>query len=210
LWPEVNEDKARERLKVAVYFLRQQVRAAGMDGDFIESSGDGYVLRGEVVWVDADAFERLATVGIELERGQKWHEALRCYEDARVIYRGDYLEEDTYADWCAEERARLRELYFELIDRMTQIYITLGRHAEAAQACRTVLAREPCRESFHHTLMGCLAELGRPDQALAQFRLCQQVLARELGVEPMPETYRLHRQILEDRSDPRKFGPKRA
>lgn len=210
LWPEVSEDRARQRLKVTVYFLRQQVRAAGMEGVFIESSGDGYLLRCEAVWVDADAFERLATVGIELERGQKWPEALRCYEDALVIYRGDYLEEDTYADWCAEERERLREIYFEMLERMTQLYITLGRHAEAAQMCHTALVREPCRERFHHTLMTCLAELGRPDQALIQFRRCRQILAQELDVEPLPETYRLYRQILKDRSIARKFAPKRA
>jgi DNA-binding SARP family transcriptional activator len=210
LWPEVGQDRARQRLKVTVYFLRQQVRAAGMEGDFIESCGDGYLLRGEAVWVDADAFERLATVGIELARGQKWHEALRCYEDALVIYRGDYLEEDTYADWCAEERGRLREIYFEMLERTAHIYITLGRHAEAAQMCHTALVREPCRESFHHTLMTCLAELGRPDQALVQFRRCRQILARELDVEPLPETYRLYRRILEERSIGPKLAPKRA
>ena len=164
LWPEVDEDKARQRLKVTIYFLRQQVRAAGKEGDFIESSGDGYVLRGEAVWVDADAFERLATVGIELERGQKWPEALRCYEDALVIYRGDYLEEDIYADWCAEERERLCEIYFEMLERMVRIYAKQGRHAIAAQTCRTALVREPCREGFHRTLMNCLVQLGRPDQ----------------------------------------------
>lgn len=210
LWPEVGQERARQRLKVTVYFLRQQVRAAGMEGDFIESCGAGYLLRREAVWVDADAFERLATVGIELERGQKWHEALRCYEDALVIYRGDYLEEDSYADWCAEERERLREIYFEVLERTAQLYITLGRPAEAARMCHTALVREPCRESFHYTLMRCLAELGRPDQALVQFRRCQAILARELDVEPLPETCRLYRKILKDRSIGRKLAPKRA
>ncbi len=37
----------------------------------------------------------------------------------------------------------------------------------------------------------------RADWALAQYQSCRRILARELGVEPMPETRRLHRQILE-------------
>lgn len=210
LWPEVDEDKARQRLKVTVYFLRHQFRAACIDGDLIETSVDSYMLKSEAVWVDADAFEGLATLGVELEREQRWDEALHCYEDALATYRGDYLEEDAYADWCAAERERLCEIYFEMLERMVRIYAKQGRYAIAAQTCRTALVREPCREGFHRTLMNCLVQLGRPDQALAQFRRCEQVLARELDVAPMPETLRLHRQILEDRSNPRRIGPERA
>ena len=43
--------------------------------------------------------------------------------------------------------------------------------------------------------MGYLARLGRPDEALAQFDHCRRILARELGVEPMPETERVYRKI---------------
>jgi DNA-binding SARP family transcriptional activator len=44
--------------------------------------------------------------------------------------------------------------------------------------------------------MQYLVRLGRADWAIAQFRHCQTVLAREFGVEPMPETQRLYREIL--------------
>ncbi len=57
------------------------------------------------------------------------------------------------------------------------------------------LVREPSRESVHRALMGYLAHLGRSDEALAQFDHCRRILARELGVEPMPETERVYRKI---------------
>jgi DNA-binding SARP family transcriptional activator len=63
------------------------------------------------------------------------------------------------------------------------------------QVCRKALVRDPCRESFHWALMKYLVRLGRPDWAATQFRHCQEVLDRELGVEPMPEMQRLYRQI---------------
>jgi DNA-binding SARP family transcriptional activator len=44
--------------------------------------------------------------------------------------------------------------------------------------------------------MQYLAALGRPDWAAAQFRHCQAVLAREFGIEPLPETQRLYREIM--------------
>ena len=45
-------------------------------------------------------------------------------------------------------------------------------------------------------LMQYLVCLGRADWAIAQFRHCQTVLAREFGVEPRPETQRLYEAIL--------------
>ena len=65
------------------------------------------------------------------------------------------------------------------------------------ETCRKALVFDPCRESFHYLLMEYLLKSGRPELALAQYRHCQQVLAREFGAEPLPETRRLYRQLLE-------------
>ncbi len=85
-----------------------------------------------------------------------------------------------------------------MLGHMAECYGGRGDYARAAQVCRTALVREPCRESFHRALMEHLVRLGRADWAVAQFHHCQRVLAQEMGVEPMPETQRLYRQILEE------------
>ncbi len=197
LWPEADERQGRERLKVTVYFLRRQLRAIGTHENVVKTAGKTYTLRREVVWLDAEAFEQFVAEGSSLEREHRPDEALRCYEEAQRLYRGDYLEEDPYADWCAEERERLREIYLEMLAGMAECYAERGDYARAAQVCRTALVRDPCRESFHRALMEHLVRLGRADWAVAQFQHCQRVLAQELGVEPMPETQRLYRQIVE-------------
>ena len=197
LWPDVDESHGRERLKVTVYFLRRQLRAAGLPDDVVQTVGKTYVLNDETVWVDAAAFQRLVAEGATLQRRQRWDEALDRYEEAQHLYRGDYLEEDIYVDWCAAERERLREIYLEALAGMVDCHAERGHYAEAVQVCRTALVRDPCRESFHRALMEHLVHLGRADWAVAQYQSCRRILARELGVEPMPETRRLHRQILE-------------
>lgn len=197
LWPDVDEAHGRERLKVTVYFLRCQLRAAGLPDDVVQTAGKTYVLNNEAVWVDAEAFQRLVAEGSTLQREQRWDEALNLYEEAQHLYRGDYMEEDIYVDWCAAERERLREIYLEALAGMVDCHAEQGHYAGAVQVCRTALVCDPCRESFHRALMEHLVHLGRADWALAQYHSCRRILARELGVEPMPETRRLHRQILE-------------
>ncbi len=197
LWPNVDESRGWERLKVTMYHLRRELRAIGMGKDILKTVGSAYLLRRDAVRVDAETFESLIAEGWALQRRQCWDEALRCYNEAEHLYRGDYLEEDAYADWCAEERERLRELYLEMLADMAQCYAQRGHYAEAARVCRTALVREPCRESVHRTLMEYLVNLGHPDWAMAQFHICQRILEQELGVDPMPETQTLYQQILE-------------
>jgi PAS domain S-box-containing protein len=197
LWPDVDERRGRERLKVTVYFLRCQLRAAGLLDDVMQTVGKTYVLNDETVWVDAAAFQRLVAEGSTLQREQRWDEALNLYNEAQHLYRGDYMEEDIYVDWCAAERERLHEIYLEVLTGIVDCHAEQGHYAGAVQACRTALVHDPCRESFHRALMEHLVHLGRADWALNQYHSCRRILARELGVEPMPETQRLHQQIIE-------------
>jgi PAS domain S-box-containing protein len=198
LWPDSDPDQGRDRLKVTVYFLRRQLRAAGVDRDVVETQKDGYLLRRDAIWVDAETFEQLTEEGTELHRQGKGDDALACFEDAQRLYRGDYMAEDPYADWCAEERERLRELFLDMSTTMARACAQRGRYADAAQICRKALVREPCRESLHRALMEYFVRSGRPDWAAAQYRRCKRILEDELGVAPMAETQRLYESILAD------------
>lgn len=195
LWPGAEEDQARKRLKVVVHFLRRQFKEAGVVDEAIMTTVKGYALRRGAAWVDAEQFQHFAREGASLQRRQQWEEALRRYQEACLLYRGDYLEEDVYADWCAEERANLRETFLDVLAQVARICTEQNRFVEAIEVCREALVREPCRESFHRTLMACLARIGRHDEALAQYQRCLRTLARELGAEPMPETQRLYQNI---------------
>ncbi len=196
LWPEADERSGRERLKVTVYALRRQLRAAGMSGDVVETAGEAYVLRREAVWVDAEVFERCVKQGSAHQSQEQWEDALHSYTDAKRLYRGDYMEENIHADWCAEERARLREVHLEMLASMAECYAACDRYAEAVSLYRSILVDDPCREGIHRTLMAHLARLGHFDSAMAQYHHCARILAEELDVEPMPETRRLYEQIL--------------
>ena len=197
LWPEVDEDRGWGRLKVTMYYLREQLRAAGASEDAIQTVGNAYLLKRDAVWVDAESFEKSVAEGRALQSKGHGAEALRRYEEAALLYRGAYLEQDSLADWCAEERERLGEIHMDMLTRKAECHAERGEFAEAVLVCRKGLVHDPCRESFHRDLMSYLARLGRRDWAIAQFRHCREVLGREFGVEPMAETQRLYRAILE-------------
>lgn len=195
LWPDADERRGRERLKVTTYFLREQLRAAGIDGNIVSVVGQAYMLNSEPIWLDCEWFEKLYDEGRrQAKRGQR-KESLASFEKAAQLYRGDYLPGDLYAEWCAEERARLRESHFDVLGHIIDDHLEQGNYEEAAVVCRRGLVHEPCRERFHRALMICLAGLGQRDRLAAHYHHCRQVLKAELGVGPTPETERLYREL---------------
>ena len=196
LWPDTNMRSGWERLKVVICFLRKQLRAGGLSEEAVETTDKSYLLRRDAVWVDTEAFEKLAFEGRELEKKGKITEALTHFENAKSLYRGDFMEGDPYEDWWAEERERLCEIYLEMMGGLARCHAEQGNLVDAAQVCRTVLFREPCRESFLQNLIRYLARLGRYDLMEAQFQKWQHVLAEDFGLEPTPETLRLYQELL--------------
>ncbi len=196
LWPDDDQNRTWSRLKVIIHSLRQELRAAGLTGDIVETTNESYVLRQEAVWVDSSVFESSVAEGKALQYQQRWSSALQRYEHARNLYKGDYLEEDVYADWCMVQREQLREIFLSLLAGMADCHSELGHHSEAAQVCRTALVFDPGRESFYRALMEHLVRLDRADWAIAEYQKCQKFLKHEFGMEPMPETERLYQQIL--------------
>ncbi|MEK7873952.1 MAG: BTAD domain-containing putative transcriptional regulator [Chloroflexota bacterium] len=194
-WPDASREAGRERLKVVVYFLRRALCAAGAPFDLVTRSGETYGVRRSDLWLDIDAFEDLTQKGNRLLAQGKTQEATRCLEDADVLYRGDYMADDLYADWCALERERLREIYLMALEKLANLQAEAGSCEKAVILCRKALSLEPCRESIHRSLMSYLHRAGRRDEAVAQFNACARILERELGVEPAPETRELFRML---------------
>ncbi len=200
LWPNATEQRGRERLKVAVHYLRRRLTAAGIRDEVVATEGESYCLRRDVAWVDAPAFEQLALCSMRLSQLQDYGGALRNFEQTLGLYAGDYLEDEIRADWCEEERERLRELCLEVIAGTAAIHARQGRFEEAVRLCRRGLVMEPCRETLHRALMLYLHQIGRRSSALRQYRRCCALLAREFGVDPLPTTQALYQRIL--RLDP--------
>ena len=188
LWPDADTDTGWARLKVTAHFLRQRLREAGFSQEAIITTDASYLLRLDCTWIDAMAFEELAREGRRHQRAGRVAEAIHAYQEARQLYRGDFMEADLYADWCAEERERLCEIYIELLNGLAELHFSRGEFAAAAQDCHTALVREPCRESVHRLLIRSLVAMQRPESAVRQYQRCVEILKAELGAGPAPET----------------------
>jgi len=200
LWPDADTTRGWQRLKVTISFLREKLRTGGAPSETIETVGQSYILRRDAVWVDSDAFCDLVAAGWRSLKGGAVSEARSRFEEAQSLYRGDYLEDEPYMDWCAEERERLREVYLEMLDGMAKCFTQDGLYMEAVQICKAALHSDPGRESFLRSLLENLVNLGRSDWAEVHFNTWRRNLDEEYGLQPTPETMRVFAKLIGDRT----------
>jgi len=184
LWESEPPTSARNSLHVRIAGLRKS-----LGSDRIESRPPGYVIRVEPGELDLERFEHL------ILRGDA--EDLR---EALALWRGAALEDFARDRWATSAIARLEEMRLLAIERLADIDLELGRHAELVGQLQAELVDHPFRERLRAQLMLALYRSGRQADALAEYRAGRAVMVEQLGIEPYPAMQELEQAIL--RQDP--------
>lgn len=109
-----------------------------------------------------------------------------------------------FDQWCAEERARLRDAALDRAVRMMEADLSEGRFAAARRVAEQVLALDPLSELGCRGVMRALAGTGRRAEALRRHQAFRDALAAELDTVPEAATDRLadHIRLADDRLPP--------
>jgi DNA-binding SARP family transcriptional activator len=194
-WPDANPEAVRNRLNVALYGLRQELRCLTDRPVVIFEDGAYRLAPDWCLWLDVDEFSRFVEKGGRLESAGLIARAAAEYESAISLYQGDLLADDPYDDWPVLAREHLRVAYLDTLDRLSRIYFDQGQYTACQVLCQLILARDSCREDAHRQLMCCYSRQGQPNLALRQYQTCVEALRHELDVEPATATRQLADRI---------------
>src|SRR5438105_9063835 len=197
IWPDNAAINTAHTLESAASVLRRHILRSGEVGSLLLTLRSGgetiFKLAGQQrLWVDADAFLSLVSQAMRAEcRGQ---DPLPLLKEAQALARGEFLEDDLYAE-CAQPRrhtlggARHRAL-FKLID----LYLQDERTGLAEELLFTALEEDPTEEDALCRLMVLLVEQERRQEALQLYQYTEDVLHEEQA-EPAVYTHELARRI---------------
>jgi len=199
LWPEADPEAATKRLWVVIHNLRSTLEPglrSGQLSTFVQRNGDAYLFsQSSPVQLDVEEFMDCMTRGQGAEDAGDLAGAAAFYQQAARQYRGDFMEDEPYSDWCSAEREYLRELFLGVLKRLAWIHGSWKEWDKSIAWSRRALLVDNLREEVHRELMRSLRNAGRRDEALRQYIECRRILARELDAEPLPETSQLYEEI---------------
>jgi ATP/maltotriose-dependent transcriptional regulator MalT len=187
-WPDLSVKKMRNAFHSTLYRVR---RAIGPNGVVVE---DGLYRVGDVD-LQFDVVEFKDAVDRARLLPNRDAQAELLWRRAVSLYGGDLLPEAERL-WCLTERESLRTMYLEALLGLARRCEERGEFAEAISWYERVLAADELAEDTYRRLMQCYVQSGQRTKALEQYHRCQEVLDRELGVEPSEETEHLYREIF--------------
>jgi len=198
LWPESDRTRARAALRKALSVVNGQLGARWL------VSGRSEVSLSDGVHVDVHAF-RHALRRVEAHDhapGTSCDSCLDLLTAAADMYRDDFLAgfgvrgSATFDDWQLQVTEELRHELTIALDQLIDAHAGRGAFDAAIGYANRRLVADPLHEPTHQRLVLLHAWNGSRAEAVRQYERCAQLLERELGVDPMPETTEAYHAVL--------------
>ena len=191
LWRDLEGDKARAALTVALHRLRKLL--GGDDAMLLEHGR--LSLNARRVWVDCVAFEQLAD-SVGTPAAEALAPALRtAAERAQALYSGAFLNGSDDDAWQLVYRARLASKFKRMVTLLARAATARGDGAAARALWERGLEFEPTAEDQARALMRELIASDERAAALAVFEACRAAIRLQLGAEPSSATLALLAEV---------------
>lgn len=192
LWPDGDTESVAVIFHTTLYNLRKLFHKAGCQNSILYS-GKRYQLQPGSFTSDRQQFQEAVAAGLRAEADPEVAKIL--LEKAVALYRGDYLEELDYA-WLLPQQEYLKRSCIEARLWLAKYYLQKQDYIRAEFHLQVVENYDPFAETVHILLMTVYAKQGNRLAVKNQYHRLQEVLKRELGLEPAPETSRLYFSLI--------------
>jgi len=188
LWSDRGEEQARNSLRQSLSSIKKSFEQTCPL--LLEIERTTVRVNPELIQVDAFEFEQLAA-----------DEDIDNLARAAALCQGEFLEGITIRDaasqeWLSNERERFRRQIVEVLSRLSHLQISAGQHKLAIESAERLVVHDPLHEHGWRMLMRAYHGKGDRNHALITYKRCCQVLDKELGIEPEPETTELRESII--------------
>ena len=194
LWPDYEQAKAFSNLRNVIWEVHQAL-------------GEGWLVADrETVGLSADADIELDVARFQdllfQSRQQSSPESrIPLLMEASRLYNNHFLTgfslKDAYGfnEWAYVQSEDLRHKLLVVLERLAEDYCSIGQAEKAILHARRLVTLDPLNEVSHRKLMEVYMQAGQPSAALKQYQACEQILRKELGLDPQPETRALYTRL---------------
>ena len=195
LWAARPPTQPERNIATLVSRLRAQLGA-----DVIHGDHRGYRLG--ALRVDVDQAARLAKeAGRRLDAGAPALASAAATRALALLGSGSVLVGEPDAEWVAAVRLQVRALLRSVRHRGAEAALRTGDGRAAVDLAGAAVADDRFDETAYRLLMRAYQAIGEPTHALSTYDELAAALREELGVEPAPQTRRVHLAILREERD---------
>ena len=194
LWPDYEQTNAFSNLRRTIWEVHQAIGDEWLiaDRESVRLNPDSEID------LDIARFQNLIT-----QSRQQADISLRIslLVDSVKLYRNHFLtgfslkDAFPFNEWAYAESQDLRQKLADALTTLSDDYCALGQPEKAIPYARRLISLDPLNESAHRQLMEVYLQAGQHSAALKQYQTCEQILRKELNLDPQPETRALYKKI---------------
>jgi len=196
-WRDADPDKARSALNTAIWRIRKvlELGSKGAAQHLITIGDDVLLEPSQSVRIDTHQLEIAFQRVLKATSKSFSDEETRTAYSAVDEYKGPFL--DGHDDeWILQERERIHCIFVRATFALMRDAAMRGQLERSLDFGRRILAVDPLRESVQRDVMLLLVLNGQRVEAIRMYRRLVALLKSELDIAPMPETERLHSDIV--------------
>jgi predicted ATPase/DNA-binding SARP family transcriptional activator len=200
-WPDYEQAKAFSNLRRTIWEVHQAVGE-----NWLIAERDSVHLNPEAE-IDLDIARFRALIS-KSHKQPDLSLRIPLLVDVVKLYRNHFLTgfslKDAYPfnEWVFSESEDLRRQLATALTTLAEDYCSLGQAEEAIPFARRLITLDPINEAAHRQLMEVYIQAGQHSAALKQYQTCEQILRKELGLDPQPETRALYKKIRKGEMKP--------
>lgn len=200
LWPEHDRASALADLSRILSNLRKLVGA-----DFFLADRESLAIDPTTdIWVDVLHFRRQlesckTVTNLDEESRQKLANAVDLYQ-ADFLAGFSLPDCPDFDEWQLLQTEALRRDLGWALEKLVHIHEEHNDLEQGIAYAQRWVRVDPLHEPAQRCLIALYARNGQQAEAHRQYQACERLLAKELGVEPQPETRQLYEEIRTGRS----------
>ena len=196
-WGESDFEAIEKNFHPTISHIRKALNSRQtIKQNFLMYRDGAYQLNPELSYsIDTEDFDRLFAEAENAKRDgdeEKFRENLSA---AQRLYRGEFMS-GVYDDWAEEQRAFYREQYSRILNALAKFAFKEKDWSNTIKLAQEILREDVYREDVHRLLMRVYAAQGKRSKVKEQYETLSEMLKKELGVEPAPETRRAFQELF--------------
>jgi DNA-binding SARP family transcriptional activator len=195
LWGDAQPASAVTMIQSYVSQLRRALADGRIADSPLTSAGTAYQLRAGDDDLDLLVFTRLLQAARDAAGAGRAEEALRWYEEALSLWRGEPLADIDVLRGDPAVTGLNRQRGAAVVE-CAAVAAAVGAHEQVVVHLQALTDREPLNERAHAALMIALAGSGQQAGALALHETLRRRLDDQLGVRPGREVSDAHLRVL--------------
>ncbi len=198
-WPELDFEKARQNLYVALYYIRKMLEPGlgnVKNSHYIISQHGSYKFNTNQPYrLDIEDFENYYYEANQLMETGYLKEAESYYIKAKNLYKEDILPENLYDDWCIDQRRDYQNVYINLLQRLLQLNLDKDK-PKSLEFGLEILRVEPFLENINATVLKLYVELGNSKEAINHYQRLKVIYMSELDAEIPDKLVKLFKSLI--------------